>query len=191
MLSNAASWNIWTACRPRRMRSSAIKSKPLPNSTLCCPPSSTALSRGNSRKEAMALRILAIDGGGIRGYFAAHVLERIQQEHGVHFANPFDVICGTSTGAIIAAALATEYPLKNVKKLYEERGCHIFKRATGSIGGLLRAKYSIARLRSELSEAFGDQTLTQTTTRLLIPATDIGNGQVHVFKSAYSSDFVR
>jgi patatin-like phospholipase/acyl hydrolase len=139
----------------------------------------------------MALRILAIDGGGIRGYFAVHVLERIQQEHGVRFAHTFDLICGTSTGAIIAAALATEYPLENVKKLYEDRGSHIFQRATGSIGGLLRAKYDIARLRSELLEVFGDRMLTQTVARLLIPATDIGNGQVHVFKSAYSGDFVR
>src|SRR3989442_2059546 len=139
----------------------------------------------------MLTRVLAIDGGGIRGYFSAHVLLRIQQEFDVRFDKAFDLICGTSTGSIIAAALATEYPLEEVKKLYENLGKHIFRKVSGSFGGSLRARYDIEGLRSELNKTFGTRTLSETATRLLIPATDIGNGQVHVFKSSYSDDFVR
>lgn len=137
------------------------------------------------------MRILAIDGGGIRGYFSAYLIKRIQDELAVDFTRTFDLICGTSTGAIIAAALAIRYPLENVLKLYEDNGRHIFTKTKGSWFGFLRARYDIERLRSELDVAFGDRTLSETDTRLLIPATDIGNAHVHVFKSAYSDDFVR
>ncbi|MEW5942762.1 MAG: CBASS cGAMP-activated phospholipase [Pseudomonadota bacterium] len=137
------------------------------------------------------MRILAIDGGGIRGYFSAYLLERIQDELAVDLTKTFDLICGTSTGAIIAASLAIRYPLKDVLKLYEDNGRHIFSKTRGSWFGLMRARYDIERLRTELDTAFGDRTLSETDTRLLIPATDIGNAQVHVFKSSYSVDFVR
>lgn len=137
------------------------------------------------------MRILAIDGGGIRGYFSACLLKRIQDELAIDFTKTFDLICGTSTGAIIAAALAIRYPLENVLKLYEDNGRHIFSKTRGSWFGLLRARYDIDTLRSELDAAFGDRTLSETDTRLLIPATDIANAHVHVFKSAYSVDFVR
>ena len=137
------------------------------------------------------LRILAIDGGGIRGYFSAYLLKRIQDELALDFTKSFDLICGTSTGAIIAAALATKYPIDKVLKLYEDNGRHIFTRTFGSWLGLLRARYDIERLRTELDAAFGNRTLAETDTRLLIPATDTGNANAHVFKSGYSADFAR
>jgi len=139
----------------------------------------------------MTISILAIDGGGIRGYFSAYLLHRFQQEFGVDFTGTFDLICGTSTGSIIAAALAIDYPLEDVVKLYEDKGGHIFKKVVASFGGFARARYDLKPLQAELIAAFGDRTLSETVTRLLIPATDIGNGQVHVFKSTYAEKFVR
>ena len=60
------------------------------------------------------MNILTIDGGGIRGYFSAYLLERIQQELDVKFSEYFDLIAGTSTGSIIAAALAIDHPISEV-----------------------------------------------------------------------------
>ncbi|GHU14265.1 hypothetical protein AGMMS50225_25750 [Betaproteobacteria bacterium] len=49
------------------------------------------------------MKLLAIDGGGIRGIYASHVLERVQDEFKTEFHRKFDLIAGTSTGSIIAA----------------------------------------------------------------------------------------
>lgn len=137
------------------------------------------------------MKILSIDGGGIRGYFSAHILERIQQELGVNFSEYFDLIAGTSTGSIIAAALAINHPISEVTKLYKDKGKEIFKPRAFSFGGIWKAKYSKSVLIDELEKVFGDKTLSNTHTRLLIPAIDLVNSQVHVFKSNYLAEFVR
>lgn len=137
------------------------------------------------------MRILAIDGGGIRGYYAAHVLKRVHETFGTNFSSEFDLITGTSTGSIIAAALALDIPIAQITRLYEKHGKAIFKPTFFSFGGLLRANYTQRILLSVLSSEFGNKTLSDANTRLIIPSTDIGNGQVHVFKSSYSSDFKR
>lgn len=139
----------------------------------------------------MSKRLLAIDGGGVRGIYAAHVLERIEAEFGIVFHRDFGLIAGTSTGSIIAAALAFEVPLSKVTSFYREHGPEIFSARSWSLGGLLTSKYSTKPLRKALSKVFEDATLKDAKTRLVIPATDIGNGTVHVFKSAYDPGFVR
>ncbi len=57
------------------------------------------------------MKLLALDGGGIRGIYASHVLERIQREFSTVFDSEFDLIAGTSTGSIIAAAIAFGIPV--------------------------------------------------------------------------------
>ena len=137
------------------------------------------------------MNILTIDGGGIRGYFSAYLLERIQQELDINFSDYFDLIAGTSTGSIIAAALATDYPLNKVTNIYKEKGKDIFKSQRFSFGGIWKAKYSNKCLVEELEKVFEDKTLSNTNTKLLIPAIDLINSQVHVFKSNYLEEFVR
>ncbi len=137
------------------------------------------------------MRILAIDGGGIRGYYAAHVLRRIKDTIGSEFHKDFDLIAGTSTGSIIAAALAVGIPIERVCSLYEAHGHKIFKPDKLSIGGMLKPSYSQRTLKRILEQEFGELALKDAKTRLIIPSTDIGNGQVHVFKSTYSPDFTR
>ena len=137
------------------------------------------------------MRLLSIDGGGIRGIYASHVLERVQSEFGVVFHRDFDLIAGTSTGSIIAAALAFDIPLRKVTQLYKEQGPYIFRPRRWTLGGALAPRYSSEPLRKALVDVFKDATLADSKTRLVIPATDIGNGGVHVFKSAYDPTFVR
>lgn len=137
------------------------------------------------------MKVLAIDGGGIRGIYASHVLERIHNEYGTEFYRDFSLIAGTSTGSIIAAALAFGIPVAKVTKLYREQGPKIFKPRRWSFGGALFPRYASDPLRTALNSVFQDATLSDAKTRLIIPATDIGNGGVHVFKSAYDKSFVR
>jgi hypothetical protein len=70
-------------------------------------------------------RILALDGGGVRGVFALQILARIEELFRLEHNNPdlvlgdiFDLIAGTSTGAIIAAFLSWGLPVCEIEKLY-------------------------------------------------------------------------
>lgn len=137
------------------------------------------------------MRLLAIDGGGIRGIYASHVLERIQEEFELVFHRDFDLIAGTSTGSIIAAALAYDIPPAKVTKLYREQGALIFSPRRWSLKGAIFPRYASGPLHDALKDVFQDATLSDAKTRLVIPATDIGNGGVHIFKSNYDEGFVR
>jgi len=142
-------------------------------------------------------KILTIDGGGIRGIFAAQILKRIQEELKVNFFEEFDIIAGTSTGSIIAAGLAIDYPINEIVTLYKDKGRNIFLKNYSEFlnwknwKGLLKSKYNNYHLKKELLTVFGDKTLSNTKTRLIIPATDISNGNVFVLKSNYDPNFVR
>jgi hypothetical protein len=78
-------------------------------------------------------RILALDGGGIRGVFSLEVLLRMEQllrEHtgskALVLADHFDFFAGTSTGAIIATCLAWGMSVEDILRLYVEHGKTIF-----------------------------------------------------------------
>lgn len=137
------------------------------------------------------MKVLAIDGGGIRGIYASHILERIQNEFNVVFHDDFKIIAGTSTGSIIAAAISLGIPISKITKLYREEGSKIFKPRRLSLWGTIDSRYSSEPLRLALTSVFKDATLSDAKTKLIIPATDIGNGCVHVFKSPYDERFVR
>ena len=75
-------------------------------------------------------RLLAIDGGGIRGVLALEILREIEaavrQRHGVALHEYFDLIAGTSTGAIIATFLSWGMTVEQVAAFYRERAVDIF-----------------------------------------------------------------
>ncbi|PHV61935.1 CBASS cGAMP-activated phospholipase [Cyanobacterium aponinum] len=141
----------------------------------------------------MTFKILAIDGGGIRGLYPGHILQRIHEEFKINFSEYFDLIIGTSTGSIIAGSLAIDYPIEKVVLLYEVEGEKIFSKNNFNLGGIYQSKYSKKHLERVLNKVFGNKTLSDVkkNTRLVIPATDIANGQVFVFKSPYLKEFVR
>lgn len=151
-------------------------------------------------------RILALDGGGLRGVYTAHILKRIQEDEGINFSEYFDLITGTSTGAILAGALATNQDINDVIDLYKKEGQNIFstkfcplKKYFGiSIPfvpclnmGLFTRKYSQDVLKTQLEKIFEDKTMSHTSTNLMLFATDIANGVPHVFKSPYDPEFTR
>ncbi|WP_353646184.1 patatin-like phospholipase family protein [Mesorhizobium sp. WSM2239] len=121
-------------------------------------------------------RILALDGGGIRGALTLGYLKRIEdilrKSHGrrdLVLADYFDLIGGTSTGAIIAAALATGMSAHEVEAIYLDFGGEVFNDRQDSLGlprlGLLRGRYNAEPLRRKLKEYFGDRTLGDSSIR--------------------------
>ncbi|MCM8611916.1 patatin-like phospholipase family protein [Accumulibacter sp.] len=115
-------------------------------------------------------RILALDGGGIRGVLTVQILKRIESllreraggDETFRLCDYFDLIGGTSTGAILAAGLATGMSAAELERLYQELGDAIFDPDVLR-WGLLRAKFSKAPLEKALKRQFGDITLGDPT----------------------------
>jgi len=81
-------------------------------------------------------KLLALDGGGIRGVMTLEVLESIERilrertgSAGLVLGDWFDYVAGTSTGAIIAACIAVGMPVKDIRELYEKQGAAMFQKA--------------------------------------------------------------
>ena len=111
-------------------------------------------------------RLLALDGGGVRGIVALAYLDRIERllrernggDPEFRLCDYFDLIGGTSTGAIIAASIAVGLPVERIVHLYRTMMPQVFKTSRWRIG-LRRPKYSHQALARALEEQFGDVTL--------------------------------
>jgi patatin-like phospholipase/acyl hydrolase len=76
--------------------------------------------------EQQRFRILALDGGGIKGTFSAAVLAEWEKETGLRVADHFDLIAGTSTGGILAIGLGLGLSAEELLEFYKKRGALIF-----------------------------------------------------------------
>jgi patatin-like phospholipase/acyl hydrolase len=83
-------------------------------------------------------KILSLDGGGIRGTFAAAFLAKIQENLNVPLIRYFDLIVGTSTGGLIAVALGMGIAPKDIRDLYELEGPSIFTRRPPQLSSFKR-----------------------------------------------------
>ena len=110
-------------------------------------------------------RILALDGGGLRGILSLGLLQKVEnvlrERHGnsadFRLCHYFDLIAGTSTGAIIAATLALGWTVEEIRRAYMSLGERVFTRSLLR-QGVLRAKYDQDTLISELKKVYGAKT---------------------------------
>jgi hypothetical protein len=141
-------------------------------------------------------RVLSFDGGGIRGLYHAKLLESLK-EYGLDVAQRADVVAGTSTGAIVAAALAVGKEPKAISDLYTAIGEKVFpprswtgrtfRSLTGWAGR--QPSYSSSVLREALEEQLGKDTrLGDCAKRIMIPAISLNQYRLKVFDSANDSD---
>ena len=138
--------------------------------------------------------ILSVDGGGFRGLFAAHLLKRIEEEWQISWRDRFRLLSGTSTGSILATGLACGLSAARLAEFYDVHGEAIFAprfRSRLDVFNLFTSRYSNTKLRALLNETFGETTLGEVGVPLILPAVDIDNGCVHVFKSKFHDEFVR
>jgi patatin-like phospholipase/acyl hydrolase len=125
------------------------------------------------------VKVLAIDGGGIRGLIPALVLTEIERRTGRPTGELVDLVAGTSTGAIIACALTKPDPLpaQRIAEIYVEDGPRIFDRSLlkriTSIGGLVDERYDADGLVASLERHLGTARLVDARPPLLLTAYDI------------------
>jgi uncharacterized protein len=135
------------------------------------------------------VRVLAIDGGGIRGLIPALVLAELERRSQRRTWQLFDMIAGTSTGGILACALCAPeaLPAAQLVALYEEEGPEIFDRSLfqriRSADGLLDEKYDSAALDRALQRFLADKRLSETRPDLIVPAYDTAAPGPYFFKS--------
>lgn len=139
------------------------------------------------KQEGGFFKILSLDGGGVRGIFSARVLDLMNRNLGIDICNTFDLLVGTSTGSIVATAVAIRYDLSKLVQDYERYAPRMFKQRL-SLCGFLRSKYEGKILEELLHNSFGETTLGDIKTPLIINATNVSTGKVHVFKSSYQED---
>jgi uncharacterized protein len=119
-------------------------------------------------------RLLALDGGGIRGIISLEILRKIEVQlaaatgagRDFRLGNYFDYIGGTSTGAIIAAGLAAGKTVEDLINFYISAGTLMFEKA--AMLTRLRYFYDADPLRQKLMEVLGDRKLGATDLKCLL-----------------------
>lgn len=148
---------------------------------------------------AGAVKVLAVDGGGIRGVIPATVLAEVERRTGRAVSSLFDLIVGTSTGGIIALGLTKPgddggpaWKASDLVTLYEREGHNIFSRSIWqrirSVDGILDAKYGARGLEHALERYFGDARLGQALAAVMVPAYDLERRQPFFFRSRRAAE---
>src|SRR4051812_21131936 len=90
------------------------------------------------------VRILCIDGGGIRGIFPLHVLKALKSQTGKEPWELFDLICGTSTGGIIAILLGImKIPVEDCLTFYKSFGKEVFTDVNPTVATMKKALQAV------------------------------------------------
>ena len=131
-------------------------------------------------------KILAIDGGGIKGLYSSTVIEHLEDQFTRPISDYFDMMCGTSTGGLIALALSLKIPATDISDIYKLHGRKIFPEKPKWWGKLTqtlwKGKYSDKALINVLKNIFGDKTIGESNNLLCIPSYSMTDGRPWVFK---------
>ena len=151
-------------------------------------------------------KILSIDGGGMRGVIPCRLLAKMEHDlrkkagKEARLCDYFDMICGTSTGSILAIGLALGMSAETLLGFYEQHGDDIFppdrrswpKKFSNWMLG--QSFYERRELRRHLLEAYGkctpdgDARLGNAHSHIVVPAYNGETGEMYVFKTALSAD---
>lgn len=146
------------------------------------------LDVGESETRVSRFQILSLDGGGILGLFSAAVLAAIEEDLDTRISDHFDLITGTSTGGIIALGLGMGLRPREIVEFYVNKGPRIFRNAlcVRSLAHLVMRKYSDEPLVGALQACFGDRKLGESKKRLVIPAYNLGEDDVYLFRTPHA-----
>jgi patatin-like phospholipase/acyl hydrolase len=140
------------------------------------------------------VKVLCIDGGGIRGLITALVLAEIERRTGRRTAAMVDLVAGTSTGGVLACALTRRgmdgtplFSAEEVAEIYVEEGPRIFRRSLlkriFSLEGWIDERYEDEGLNRALERYLGDAMLSDALTDVLVTAYDIHDRFAFFFRS--------
>lgn len=145
------------------------------------------------------MKILSIDGGGIRGVIPAKWLEKLEEELDKPLHTVFDLIAGTSTGSVLAAGVAAGIPAKRLVHLYEAYGSKIFPprgyeaRPRSFFNPFFRPKYLEEPLAEVLKKHFSEKgaeplAFSELETNCMIVTYDVLNRRPRIFCSWEEQD---
>lgn len=148
----------------------------------------------STQTEKKTIKILAIDGGGIRGIIPLKILAYIEKQINKQpITHYFDIMSGTSAGGIIVLFLNipdkggyVRYSAEDILGIYKQFGKSIFHRSSYQVvrtmNGWIGDKYSDETLKSLLGEFMGNMTILDSVKDIVIPAYDIGEEKNYFFR---------
>ena len=145
------------------------------------------------------MKVLCIDGGGIRGLIPALVLAEVERRTGRRVAEMVDLIAGTSTGGILACGLSRRgedgrprFTAQELAGIYIEEGPRIFSRSlvkrVFSAGGWIDERYDDDGLEQALRRYLGDAMLSDALVPIFVTAYDIQGRFAFFFRSSRAVD---
>ncbi|TVU31244.1 hypothetical protein EJB05_22925 [Eragrostis curvula] len=155
------------------------------------------------------ITVLSIDGGGIRGLIPATIVscleEKLQELDGpdARIADYFDVIAGTSTGALIASMLAapdenkrplfaakdvTQFYLDNGPKIFPQRRAWFLTPVANLFSLVMGPKYDGSYLHDKIKSLTRDVRVADTVTNIIVPAFDVKYMQPVIFSTYEAKD---
>ncbi len=142
-------------------------------------------------------KILSLDGGGFKGLYTAKILTEIEKKYGkIH--ETFDLICGTSTGGIIALGLGLGRSAEEIVDYYINYGPQIFPSGNAIIRAYHKLrqftfspKYSSDPLESSLLTFFQNSLMKDSKCNLCIPSVNLHDAKGVIFKTPHSPEFSR
>ncbi len=145
------------------------------------------------------MKVLSIDGGGVRGIIPARILKEIETRTNKPISKLFNIVSGTSTGGLLTLAITKpntqgnpEFSAENLVDLYMERSKEIFakpsiirKIKTGF--GLWGSKYDRAAYDKILLQIFKDTLLSQSLCPVFIPIYSLGNSKPFIASTYFAA----
>ena len=146
----------------------------------------------NSIDSGRNFRILVLDGGGLRGTFTASVLAKwddmLKKGGGSGLVKHFDLVAGTSTGAILAIGLGLGLKPLEILKFYRCEGPAIFPK-NRKMRHWINSKFDSKTLRERLEVVLGKKTLIDNSCcRLVIPTVRATHGEAEVITTSHTKD---
>lgn len=136
--------------------------------------------RNSSRKPRRLYRVLSLDGGGVRGMVQAQILAEVERQMGKPISECFDMIVGTSTGAIVGMGLACpddnipgkpKYTADEIVDFYGKVSEEVFPQSRMNMARqILRRKHDHKPLEKLLKGFFGNNTLKDACTGVMVSA---------------------
>lgn len=139
------------------------------------------------------MKILAIDGGGIRGLVALTIIEKLELLNHKPITQQYDLIIGTSTGGIIACGYGCGYSTTELIDFYLDNSDEIFSSSflwkLKSGFGIFNSKYDGKGLKDCLIKYFGDKKLKDSIIPIITTSYNTIKNDVEIFKSENETNY--
>ncbi len=148
------------------------------------------------------VRVLSLNGGGVRGLFTISVLAEIERilvsktgDDQIKIGDYFDLITGTSIGGVLALGLAAGKTARELEEFFYNNAPKIFPYRLGwinTIKSLFSPIYSSTPLQESIAALIGnDITFNDLSRRVMIPTVNLSTGKPQFFKTPHNPNFNR